>query len=339
MKVVIRYSILFWLLAYLIFCILLSSIADLQVVMIRVVFFLLPQIIVFYLNLLIFLPRFFEEKRKKTYFLWTASILLVLAVIFGFGEIYLDEKLPLGFHPFQKKLIGFAILGRLMTLIPPLLIGALIRKTYLLQLKTKESLELQNKMLEAETKALKAQINPHFLFNTLNNIYSLSQFDNKKTGEAILQLSDIFRYVTYEGNDHFVPLNSEIELLESFIKLQYLQDEDQNNVSVEITLENSSLQISPLLILPFIENCFKHANHQDKVNGWIKIKIENKGNELFIHAENTISKAPIKKDKSSGVGMENVKRRLELLYPKRHELEIKVDKSVYVVRLTINLIA
>jgi two-component system LytT family sensor kinase len=200
-------------------------------------------------------------------------------------------------------------------------------------------LELQNKMLEAETKALKAQINPHFLFNTLNNIYSLSQFDNKKTGEAILQLSDIFRYVTYEGNDHFVPLNSEIELLESFIKLQYLQDEDQNNVSVEITLENSSLQISPLLILPFIENCFKHANHQDKVNGWIKIKIENKGNELFIHAENTISKAPIKKDKSSGVGMENVKRRLELLYPKRHELEIKVDKSVYVVRLTINLIA
>jgi sensor histidine kinase YesM len=97
-----------------------------------------------------------------------------------------------GFILSKKKLIGFAILGRLMTLIPPLLIGALIRKTYLLQLKTKESLELQNKMLEAETKALKAQINPHFLFNTLNNIYSLSQFDNKKTGEAILQLSDIF---------------------------------------------------------------------------------------------------------------------------------------------------
>ena len=129
----------------------------------------------------------------------------------------------------------------------------------------------------------------------------MSQFDNKKTGEAILQLSDIFRYVTYEGNDHFVPLNSEIELLESFIKLQYLQDEDQNNVSVEITLENSSLQISPLLILPFIENCFKHANHQDKANGWIKIKIENKGNELLFMQKTRFLKRQLKRTKVAGL--------------------------------------
>ena len=207
----------------------------------------------------------------------------------------------------------------------------------LLERKRKESLELENKILEAESKSLKAQINPHFLFNTLNNIYSLSQLDSSKTGDAILQLSDILRYVTYEGNEKTVALSLEIEHIESFIKLQLLQDNDSSNIDIELDISDDNQQISPLLLIPFIENCFKHSNHHDKENGWIKIKIKANDRRLVLTTENSISSTQTKKDRVGGVGMENVKRRLVLLYPNQHELTIRTNRKQYVSILKLKL--
>jgi branched-subunit amino acid transport protein len=337
-KHILRNSLIIWLIFYLVVSSLLSPTGDLHIVLIRVAAFVIPQALVFYINIFGLLPNYFEKQKVVTYLILLLLIAGIFAVCFGNLDIYLDKRMPLLVHHIKEKTFLLVIIGRFMTFIPAIIIGALIRKSILLERKTKESMELQNKMLTAETNALKAQINPHFLFNTLNNIYSLSQFDNSKTGEAILQLSDILRYVTYEGDKKFVSLSAEIEHIQSFIKLQLLRDEDDSNIYVDIDITDKNLQICPLLLIPFIENSFKHGNHHDKINGWIKIKIKDEGQQLLLIVSNSVSgETPSTKDKVGGVGMENVRKRLTLLYPGEHDLVLKMDKKTYSSILNINL--
>ncbi len=338
MKSIIRYSLLFWLVFYAVITLFISPLGELNVVLLRVASFMIPQMILFYLNMIILLPRYHEQDKKGAYWISLFLITATLVTSFGFLDMYLDHIHPLEVRHFEERTASFVFLGRFMSFVPPVIIGALIRKSIQLQQKTQESLELQNKMLAAETNALKAQINPHFLFNTLNNIYSLSQFNNKKTGEAILQLSDILRYVTYEGDQKYVALSSEVDHIRSFIKLQLLRDEDDSNISIEIDVDDNSLKISPLLLIPFIENSFKHSNHHDKKNGWIKISIQNKDSQLIMKVANSTSnEVSTPKDNVGGVGMENVKRRLSLLYPNHHDLVLRIDKTSYLATLHINL--
>lgn len=338
MKNILRNSFIIWLIFYLVVSSLLSPTGELHIVLIRVAAFVLPQAIIFYINTFGLLPNFFEKQRMASYLILLFVISFVFAIGFGYFDIYLDKNMPLLINHVNERTFLFIVIGRFMTFIPPIIVGALIRKSILLQRKTEESMELQNKMLAAETNALKAQINPHFLFNTLNNIYSLSQFDNEKTGEAILQLSDILRYVTYEGDKKTVPLSAEIGHIESFIKLQLLRDEDDSNIYIDIDITDGNLQVSPLLLIPFIENSFKHGNHHDKKNGWIKIKIKDENNELSLIVSNSVNnEATSNKDKVGGVGMENVRKRLSLLYPEKHNLVLKMDKKSYSSILKINL--
>jgi LytS/YehU family sensor histidine kinase len=226
-----------------------------------------------------------------------------------------------------------------MSSMPPLIISALIWKSLQLSKKTEESFELKNKMLQAETKALKAQINPHFLFNSMNNIYSLAQIKSDKTGDAILSLSEILRFITYESDKDKVSLTDELKQIDNFVKLQFLKDDNQDNVSVEISADSEGLQIAPMLLLPFIENCFKHSNFENKVTGWIKINLSVKSGHLILKINNSAVLKPAKKDKTGGVGMENVKRRLALIYPDKHTLSIKQDENSYNVILDLNLTA
>ncbi len=337
MNTTVKYSILFWVIFYILVTSILSAAGEMDVVLIRVATVIFPQTLLFYLNLLVYQPHYLEVGKKANYFFLLIGTSVLLIIVFGFLDLYQDEVIPLNFQHLNERPVSFVFVGRIMSLVPPIIISALIRKSLLLQEKTRESFVLQNKMLEAETKALKAQINPHFLFNTLNNIYSLSQFDNKKTGEAILQLSDILRYVTYDGNETKVSLSAEIALLESFIKLQLLRDDDDSNIEVVIDVEEPHLKISPLLLLPFIENSFKHSNHHDKKKGWIKISIRTKGTTLILEVSNSTTDEIIQKDTVGGVGMENVRKRLTLLYPKQHDLVLRMDKTFYSAVLHIQL--
>ncbi len=294
--------------------------------------------VLFYLNLLILLPDNAARKTRTPYFIIIFILVAFFTWVFGSLDIYLEDALPLDLPHLQNRPKTFFYIGRLMSSIPPVIISALIFNSFLLERKRKESLELENKILEAESRALKAQINPHFLFNTLNNIYSLSQLDASKTGDAILQLSDILRYVTYEGDEKRVPLTSEVEHIKSFIKLQLLRDDDNSNIDVSIDIEEGHQKISPLLLIPFIENCFKHGNQHDKANGYIKISIKATEKRLTLITENGIQLEGTKKDRVGGVGMENVKRRLALLYPNKHELVIRTNKTTYTTILKLNLI-
>lgn len=296
------------------------------------------QAAIFFTNLLYLSPRLLEQGKKAAYSLSLAGIVVAYTVFMSLFDMWIDQFMPIPSHSGSgsSQSFFFIIIFRFMSCVPPIVVSMLIVKSVLLNKKKKEALELHNRMLEAETKALKAQINPHFLFNTLNNIYSLSQMKSDKTGTAIMNLSEILRYVTYDSNQKLVSLKDEIRQIENFIELQYLKDDEHDNIEVEINIENSSLQIAPLLLIPFIENTFKHGNHEDKENGWIKIHLTSAGNQLTLQCSNSkLIDQP--KDKTGGVGLDNVRKRLNLIYPDQHELIINGGVDQYETILKINL--
>ena len=339
MKLIIRYSIIGWIIVWMIFVIIVNSVSDPTVAVTRSLSVVGFQSIMYFLNLLYLTPKLLEKGRRKEFVLAILAIVVIYTTGMGFFDLWVDQYLPLHPKHIGERPVMFVFLFRLITTIPPLVLSTLIIKTILLSQKNKESLELKNKMLEAETKALKAQINPHFLFNTLNNIYSLSQIKPEKTGAAIMNLSEILRYVTYDGNQNMVPLSAEIRQIENFVELQYLKDSSHENIHIHVNLQlpDTSLEIAPLLLMSFIENAFKHSNHEDKQQGWIKISLSLEGEWLRMKCSNSYVQWHIKKDNTGGVGLENVKKRLHLLYPGCHELKITKTEKEFLTDLKIKL--
>lgn len=272
--------------------------------------------------------------------MYAVAVFLAIAihvVTFGWLDVYLDKSMHWDLPHISERHQFMVFFGRLMSSAPPLIISALIWKSILLHKQREQSMELQNRMLEAETKALKAQINPHFLFNSMNNIYALSQIKSDKTGDAILSLSEILRFVTYESEKDRVSLKDELKQITNFIQLQLLKDDVNENVHVEIEDSLKEHFIAPMLLLPFIENSFKHSNFEDKVNGWIKIGIKVTPNKLHLALSNSASLKNARKDEIGGVGMENVKKRLSLIYPEKHKLVISQNETTYRVNLELDL--
>lgn len=261
----------------------------------------------------------------------------IYVLTFAQLDIYMDQMYPLDVKHFDHRPSWVIYLGRTFSTIPPLVISALLWKSLQLQKEREESMELKHQVLDAEAKALKAQINPHFLFNSLNNIYSLSQIQSDKTGDAILHLSEILRFVTYESEKDKVNLNDELKQIDNFIQLQFLKDDEHDNVKYQLGEAPSGLKIAPMLLLPFIENSFKHSHFEDKEKGWIDINVNIENDRLIMNLSNSASLRSGKKDETGGVGMENVKKRLTLIYPEKHSLSIKQDKEKYSVKLELDL--
>jgi two-component system, LytTR family, sensor kinase len=198
--------------------------------------------------------------------------------------------------------------------------------------------QLQANQLSTEIKFLKSQINPHFLFNTLNNLFSMAQGKgNNELADGISKLSDMMRYMLYESNAEHVPLKQEIEYLQSAITLsKFRYEEDEANVCFNFPEDTEELLIAPMLFIPFVENAFKHGlviGQSSPIN--ITILIENK--QLTFICENTNYGFIKRMEHASGIGLENIKRRLELVYPDKHELLIKNEDDKYVVKLKIDL--
>jgi LytS/YehU family sensor histidine kinase len=196
---------------------------------------------------------------------------------------------------------------------------------------------IKNQMLEAESKMLKWQINPHFLFNTLNNIYSMSQLKSDKTPDAVHRLSEMLRYVIYDCNDDFVKLKQEVKYIQSYIDLLLLKDENLQNVKYDFSGINPELKITPMILIPFVENSFKHSKFEDAQKSWINIDLKTKGNQLNFKIENSVPEHNFTKDAVGGIGIVNVKKRLQMLYPGKHILNHFQEKNVYHVELILDL--
>ena len=199
--------------------------------------------------------------------------------------------------------------------------------------KLKAELVTQNKA--SELALLRSQVNPHFLFNTLNNIYSLVYKKSDEAPAAVMKLSSIMRYMLYDATTDKVPLEKEIEYLQSFIELQKLRLKDQDFIELSITGSPDGKTIAPMLLVPFVENAFKHGSKTVPPPGII-IRLTITPRQILFEVKNSIrSETIIQKDASAGIGLHNIQRRLDLLYPDKHSLLITEDKDLFNVKLII----
>jgi len=198
--------------------------------------------------------------------------------------------------------------------------------------KLKTQLLMQNKA--SELALLRSQVNPHFLFNTLNNIYSLVYQKSEDAPAALMKLSSIMRYMLYDATTDRVPLDKEVEYLRSFIELQKLRLRQQDFVELNIYGNVNGKVIAPMLLIPFVENAFKHGN-KSTTNPGIRINLSSEPNRLLFEVTNYTRKNPGVLDQTGGIGLHNIQRRLDLLYPEKHSLVITENQDIFNVKLII----
>lgn len=286
----------------------------------------------FYLNYLYLIPRFLDKKRYKEYTLALALAIIVFALgKYGLANIF---KSVLLVEHGKQTTFGIFILGSSLTNIFYLFLSVALKFAVDWFLNERIQRDLENQRLSAELAFLKSQINPHFLFNSLNSIYSLAYQKSDTTPEAILKLSEIMRYMLYESNDNKVDLAKELQYLQNYIDLQKIRFGNKAFVDFKITGEVGNQKIVPLLLIAFIENAFKHGVANDPSSP-ICLRINLDGTHLHFFMEN--KKHMMNRDTEGGIGLNNVKRRLDLLYSGKYKLTIQDEATTYTCELSLVL--
>jgi sensor histidine kinase YesM len=200
----------------------------------------------------------------------------------------------------------------------------------------KKMAEMAKEKAEAELNFLKSQINPHFLFNSLNSVYFLIDKANPEARQALHKFSDMLRYQLYEANGEKTPIEKEISYLEDYVDLQKLRKDENYTVQFNCQPEVQGFYIEPLLLMPFVENAFKHISHKQGGNNYVSLDLSRRNGVFEFTVEN--SKEPgVNAAEHGGIGLNNVKRRLQLLYPGCHELDIKDETSRFKINLKIKI--
>ena len=236
--------------------------------------------------------------------------------------------------PYRFKGVFYSFLGGLrvsMTIAGFAVAIKLVKHWYL---KKAENEKLEKARLRAELELLKQQLHPHFMFNTLNSIYAMALRNSTQTADAIMQLSNLMRYMIAESGAPAISLSKEIQILRNYMNLEKgrIGDRLDQSLHVDGTLENK--QIAPLLLLPFLENSYKHGVYGSPDAAWLTLNIDVRDSELRFHLVN--GKSP-SQNAGSGTGLQNVRRRLSMLYPGSHDLRISEDEETFVVSLTLML--
>jgi sensor histidine kinase YesM len=226
------------------------------------------------------------------------------------------------------------LIGQLLDDIPGTMAASLILCGILLY---HEYSNLQKALLESQLQVLHAQINPHFMFNVLNYIHVLMQKDTELASELLLKYSDTLRYQLYSGKQAVVKLEQEVTFLKNFIDVEKFRWEDKLDVICTWHIENGNKEIPPLMLIPFIENAFKHVSRSTDEKGFIYINLEQRKNILSLKVENSKSNKTTKKGKDGGIGLENIKKRLDIHYGERYSLTVKEMDTLFFLQLTICL--
>ena len=276
-----------------------------------------------YINLLLLIPRLLKPQQYHLYIPLLGITLLFGAVINTWTFNYLSDWLFPGYYFISyydfNEILQFILVYLVITTLIKLSKG-----WFQLNEKERKISRLQREKLDAELKALKTQIDPHFLFNSLNNLYSLALDSDSRTPDVILKLAESMRYMLYECGDKFVPLEKELQYLKNYLELQQLRTDLKSKIRFEVKGEVRDQQVPPLLFIPFVENAFKHGIKGSNEAAYTNIQFEIKPDLLRFKAENNKeekSKTLIKKT-AGGIGLNNIKRRLEILYPNKHQLQI-----------------
>ena len=342
----VTYHVIFWVVAYIgwLFTMFIATnfknVLKLEPVLMTLVFNLCFAVAV-YFNLFFLLPSLFKQKR---FFLYIVSLLVLVsltAFLIDFLLVYPLNRFVKGEKYFDELTlvvwVNFAIFTLIYIGITSFL--SLMREWFVLQKITTQFKDIEKEKLEAELKALKAQINPHFLFNTLNNLYSLTLDKSDKAPNLVLKLSDMMRYILYECNDRYVLLEKELEFIRNYLDLQKIRLDETIPVKMDVKGSTAQNKIAPLLFEPLIENAFKHGSYGKNNDGFVNILFNlEERNKMELVIENRFDEKWQNNDhKNKGIGIKNVTRRLELLYPEKHQLHITKNQNLFKVILEIEL--
>jgi len=291
--------------------------------------------LVTYLNYFYLLPRFLARKHFGRYLLeFIVPFALVITTRLQVERYILD-----GFRRQEKYLYDprFVVQVSAVTLFIVIFVGMIRFALDWFEFESRKK-AVENEKLTAELNFLKAQINPHFLFNTLNNLYYLAYTQSPNTTEVISKLSQMMRYMIYDSNHPKVPLGKEIEYMENYISLERLRLNNQVPITLEVTGSPDGVQITPLIFITFLENAFKHGVSNSHPGSWVAISIAIRDGACFYRVANSkVARADKTTDEKSGIGLQNVQRRLDLSYPGRYHLEVEEDDQQYCVQLDLTL--
>jgi two-component system, LytTR family, sensor kinase len=278
--------------------------------------------------------KFLKERKYWQLLLSVSGV----ALVFPFFRYSIEELLyPITFHirNYTEGInLWYYIKDNTNYIITPIFMGFAFNFAEDWFVNRAEKQELINEKNTTELAFLKSQVNPHFLFNTLNNIYSLTFQKSEKAPEAVLKLSEMMRYMLYESNETKVSLNQEVKYLQNFIDLQKMRYHGETFIEFNVQGDINSKQIAPLLLIPFVENAFKHGEVSNRLNP-LTINLLVSNNNLHFSVIN--HKKDQNKDEVGGVGLENMQRRLALLYPENYGLEVKEEKDSYYCELNLML--
>lgn len=325
---------LFWLVFAYLSSSFLVGIVPLGQIVLRLLIVASANVVLVYGNMFVLVPRWFQKGQYGIYvlvaFLFSLPIMLMRwklepLVMTGvsFSRIFPTQVYPVILVSSSLAMLVFSL-------------GYTLAENYFTA--EAERNKVEKSRLEAETNFLRAQINPHFLFNTLNNLYTLALLKSDKAPDAILKLSQLMRFMLYDTEQRQIPLEKEIQYVRDFIDLELLRFEEEKEVRFEVQSDLGKIQLAPLLLIPLVENCFKYSDlayskmayvylnlHRDE-NGWLTFK-----------ARNSIDPKRKSTQMQGGIGLSNLKQRLAILYTNRHYLEIQSTENEFLVTLSLKI--
>ncbi|MEQ8240081.1 MAG: histidine kinase [Cyclobacteriaceae bacterium] len=296
-------------------------------------FFHIPLVLLVYLNIRYLVPRFLQQERLPSYLLLSV---LNIGLAYVIHDLLFEYAIPTASSDFWGVfyMVSFTDIEVLLSIFSIYVIISTLLKLskswYHLQ-------EIEKEKLSLELNSLKLQINPHFLFNSLNSIYSLSLKKSDQAPGIILELSNLLRYMIYEVSDDRVPLSKEVAFIKSYIDLQKLRVSSKAKISFDLEGEIKEQNVPPLLFFPLIENSFKHGL-QHETNQYVNIELKVHDAQLDFKIKNDKSTVDYQQDKKyGGIGLENVQRRLDLIYAEKATFHILEDENSFEVSLTVPL--
>lgn len=307
-----------------------------RVPLITLLWFCLPFILLININWYFIAPRFLKRGSYGSYGLYVAGSIIFCSIILAFNPIVVEQvDMWLIMGESGRKLL----VPRILTMMYILTVTYLLSMPFYLSLgwfdQQSKIDKLESENLRSELNVLKNQVNPHFFFNTLNSLYSLSLKKSEKAPEIILKLSELMRYVIYDANKPLVPIQEEVEYLESYFQIQKLRLSSNVKVAFHWQVDDPSTGIVPLLFINLLENAFKHGTDSMVSSGMVNCTLQLEKDQLTFRLKNRYEKAIKEKDEKVGLGLQNLKRRLNLAYPKCHTLSISDENGTFDVLLTI----
>lgn len=319
--------------------------ARLPMSMLESLIYLSSHVFLAYFLIYYVIPRYLLKQRYWSAALLCAAGFFVAALMAAMLSIFVIHPIRVAVLPHYYSIpryprsvsLFLALMAGLRGAITVGGIAAAIKLMKSLYQKEQRNLQLQKENVEAQLKILQAQVHPHFLFNTLNNIYADTQDKAPKAAALVSGLSALLRFILYESNKPQIQLRNELRMIEDYIGLEKIRYSNAIDIHIDLPGETNDYTIAPLLLLPLIENSFKHGTSQLIEQPWISLKVELEGNQMQLKLMNAKPVQPYPAKSASGIGIENVRKRLALLYPGQYYLNIIDEEDVFIVNLKLNL--